>query len=311
MRLAVLIIFLLTILYIVITYFMFLMVSKKTKRNNLPMSKNIEKILKPYKSILDYGNNWIKDNKKLIKDIYIKSNDNLNLHGLFIERKNSKGIFIECHGYRSTAERDLYASCHEYYNLGYSILLIDNRTSNKSEGKYITFGMRESEDIISWINYVNKKYPKSKIILAGISMGASSVLMSLKDITKNMNVKYALVDCVYISAFDEIIYCINHYFHIPGKLFINMINLWCKKIAKFDLKEKNTLECMIDSKVPVLFIHGTDDDFVPYENSKINYDSYNGPKMFISFEGASHGMSYLVDSKKYVNSIKEFINEND
>ena len=307
MKLVVLIIFLLIIFYIVITYSMFLLVSKKKESNNLPMSKNIEKILKPYKSILDYGNNWIKENNKIIKDIYINSNDNLKLHGILIERKNSKGIFIESHGYRSTAKRDLYASAHEYYNLGYSVLLIDNRTSNKSEGTYITFGMRESEDIIEWIKYINKNYPYSKIILAGISMGASSVLMSLKDVTKSMNVKCALVDSSYISAYDEIVYCISHYFHLPGKIFINMINYWCKSIAKFDLKEKNTVDCLVNSKIPILFIHGLDDDFVPYDNSKINYEKYNGPKEFISFEKASHGMSYLVDSKKYVNAIKDFI----
>ena len=76
----------------------------------------------------------------------------------------SKGIIIEAHGYRSSAMRDLFASCHEYYKLGYSLLLIDHRTSNESEGKYITFGIKECKDIINWIKFINKKYPKSNII---------------------------------------------------------------------------------------------------------------------------------------------------
>ncbi len=296
------------LLYLIITYIMFIFISKKMSKE-LPMSSNINKMLEPYKEVIDKGNNWINNKYKNheIEDIYIKSNDNLKLHGIYIDNKNSKGIFIEIHGYRSSAERDLYASCYEYYKMGYSLLLIDNRTSNKSEGKYITFGMRESEDLINWIKYINKKHPKKKIILAGISMGATTILLSLNNIKKNMNIKTILVDSGYISAYEEVLYCIKHYFHIPGKLFINMINIYCILIGKFNLKEKNTLKSLSKSKIPILFIHSKEDDFVPTINSITMYEEYNGPKKLVLFDKATHGMSYLVDSDKYINSIKSFI----
>ncbi len=256
MKIFLIVFLIIIIIYLLVTFIMFLLVSKKFNNELLPMSKGLNEILKPYQSIIDKGSKWVSD--KIINDetsdLYIKSKDGLKLHGLFIENKKSKGIILEVHGYRSTCERDLYASCHEYYKMGYSILLIDNRTSNLSEGSYITFGIRESEDIICWIKYLNEKYPKQNIILAGISMGASTILMSLKDVKDENNVKCCLVDSGYISAYDEVLYCIKHYFHINGKIFIHMINMWCKLIAKYSLDEKNTVSCMEKSNIPILFV---------------------------------------------------------
>lgn len=296
-------------IYLLITFIMFLLVSVKKNKDFTPMAKAVEETLKPYKVLIDKGNKWV-DNKyknNLVRDIFIKSNDGLKLHGIFIENKKNKGIMIEVHGYRSTAKRDLYPSCYHYYNIGYSLLIIDNRASGLSEGKYITFGIKESDDIICWIKYLNKKYKSTDIVLAGVSMGATSILMAMDKITNKMNVRTILVDCGYVSAYDEVKYCINHYFHIPGILFIDIINFWCKLIGKFDLRGKDTITSMKDSKIPVLFVHGEEDDFVPPFNSKLNYKEYNGKKKLVIFKNATHGISYLVDPSKYVTSIKNFL----
>ena len=86
-----------------------------------------------------------------------------------------------------------------------------------------------------------------------------------------------------------------------------MINIWCKIIARFDLKSTNTIDSMKDSKIPVLFAHGEDDDFIPPFNSKINYKSYNGPKKILLVKKAAHGISYLVKPELYVKTIKDFL----
>lgn len=309
MKTIIIVFFSLLFLYLFITFIMFILISRKTKLISTPMAKGVEKSLISYKKVMDKGQKWIdeKYKKNQIKDIFIKSSDGLKLHAIFIEHTNSKGVILESHGYRSSASRDLFASCYEYYNMGYSLLIIDNRTCGKSEGKYITFGIKESKDIICWIKYINKNYPKQDIVLAGISMGATSILMSLKYIKKEMNIKCAIADSGYISAHEEVLYCINHFFHINGKFFINMIDIWCKLFAGFSLKEDDTIKSLEKSKIPILFIHGIEDDFVPTHNSKNNYQNYKGIKKLELFEKASHGISYLVDSKRYINVIKNFL----
>ena len=311
MKIFVITLLIILFLYLLTTFIMFLLVSKKKEKDFSPMAKAVEETIRPYQELNDKGLKWVDDKykKNEVKDIYIKSMDGLKLHAIYIENKNSKGIMIEDHGYRSTARRDIYPSCYHYYNLGYNLLLIDNRTSGLSEGEYITFGVKESNDILSWIKYVNKKYPKTDIILAGVSMGATSILMAMNRIKDNMNVKCILADSGYISGYDEVKYCIDHYFHIPGFLFIGMINVWCKLIAKFDLKGRTTIKSMKDSKIPVLLIHGKDDDFVPPENSIITFKNYKGPKKLLLFSKASHGISYLVKPDYYVNSVKEFLHK--
>lgn len=290
---------------------MFTAISKRKKNNRLPMSKGVTKALAPYREIIKKGNDWIEDeyDNGHIKDIYIESFDKLNLHAIFIEHKNSRGIFLECHGYRSTASRDLYASCYEYYDMGYSLLITDNRACNLSEGKYITFGIHESMDIHSWIEYLNREFPGKDIILAGISMGASSILMSLRNTAENTSIRCAIADSGYISPYEEVLYCIKHYFRLNGRAFIDMIDVWCKLFAGFSLKENDTVSSLKEVKIPILFIHGLADEFVPPVNSEENYRRYDGIKQLELFENADHGMSYLIDPERYIESVRSILSE--
>ncbi len=301
------------VIYLLSSYIMFLVISKKYKgKLNLIMLDAVNKSIAPYKDKFEDGKFWI--NKKIksgeTESIFIKSEDNLKLHGLFISNKNSKGIIILFPGYRGTVEVDLYPSCRNYYDLGYSILLVDQRACGKSEGKYITFGVKESIDVACWCKYINRRFKSKPIILGGISMGATSILMSLKYINKDMNVKGLIADSGFIFPYDEVLYCINYYFHLDGRIFIGMINMWCMLFAKFSLKERNVICSLKNTSLPILLIHGEDDDFVPIKNSKIMYDNYDGEKKLITFSNASHGISYLVDSKRYLKEIKMFLDKN-
>ena len=305
MKIVIILIILLITLYLLTSYILFIFISKKF--NNYPLSSkiaNISELLKPYENEINKGTKWV--NSKNKEDIYIKSFDNLKLHGLLIKKNKPKGIFLEVHGYRSNPCRDLYPSCYNYYNMGYSILLIDQRCSGKSEGKYLTFGINESKDIISWIKYLNKEFPNIPIILAGISMGASTVCLSVELLEDNMNVKAVLSDSAFISAYDEIKYCLEYYFKIPSFLFIDMINIWSKILGKYDIKARNVINSLNSRNIPLLLIHGEDDDFVPTSNSIDIYNKYNGDiKELVLFPKAQHGMNYLVDSKKYIKSIED------
>ncbi len=307
MRIVLIIFILLIILYLLTSYIIFLLVCRKfTVYPIKTISKNMAKALVPYKGLIEKGQKWV--SKKAKEDVYIKSFDNLKLHGILIEKKNAKGIFIEAHGYRSVSTRDIYPSCYHYYNMGYSLLLIDQRASGKSEGKYLTFGINESEDIVSWCNYVNDRYPNIPIVLAGVSMGASTIMMSVSKLDSNLNVKAILADSGFVSPMEQIGYCLRHYFHIYPGLFIHTINLWCILIGKYNLRSNNTIDSLNTKDIPLLLVHGEEDDFIPIRNSFDNYNKYKGNiKKIETFKDTYHGMSYLVDPKKYIATIKKFL----
>ena len=141
-------------------------------------------------------------------------------------------------------------------------------------------------------------------------MGASTAMMSAALFNKNNNIKAILADSGFISPIEEISYCFKRYFHIPPILLINTVNIWCILLGKFNLKSKNTIDCLNKNDIPLLLVHGEEDDFIPIFNSKNNYEQYKGSKKeFVTFPKAYHGMSYLVDSKRYIEIIKSFLSK--
>jgi len=295
------IIIIVLLIYLIISFILFLLVSLK-----LPLlSKILDKLagmeLNKYKEIIEKELKWF--NKIEYKDIYIKSKDNLKLHAIYIDNKKSNKVIILSHGYRSTARRDIYPSCHEYYKLGFSLLIIDQRTSNLSKGHFITYGYKEREDLSLWIDYIHKKH--KKIILAGISMGATSTLMTPEI---NNKIEYIIVDSGYINAYEETKYTLTKLVKIPAFMFMPTINIFCILIARFNLKKVDTVKALENiNNIPILFVHGEEDLFVPIMNTYTNYDKYKGPKDILTIPDANHGMGYLVDKDKYIKKIKEFI----
>ena len=289
-------------IYLLICYIMFIFIFKANKNGSFKViDNNIDKLLLPYKNVMNEALKWFNSVNK--ESMSIKSFDGIKLNGIFINNKKSKYILILCHGYRSTKERDLYASLKHYYNMGLSILLLDQRACLNQEGKYITFGYNESKDVNLWINYIYKKY-KKEVILGGVSLGASTILM-----VNNKHVVSIIADSAYSSAYEEIKYAISHYFHIIPSLFIGVISLYFRVFTGINLKEVSTYKNLDKINIPILFIHGSIDDFVPLKNVYDNYDYYKGEKDILVIDGAAHGMGYLIDSNKYINKINEFLNK--
>lgn len=299
----ILILLIILIIYLLISYIFFLLTSRKSKKMTKLVDKMMSLELDKYKDLTKKSLEWMDKIPK--KDLYIKSKDKLKLHAIYIDNPKSNKVLILIHGYRSTANRDVYPSCYNYYKEKCSLLIIDQRTSNLSEGKYITFGNKEKEDLSLWVDYIYKKTKKT-IVLAGISMGATTSILAS---SINKKVKALMVDCGYINAYEELGYVIQKYFYISKVIFMPTINLYYKIITKTNLKDIDTIKALNKIDIPILLVHGKQDLFVPCNNTIHNYDSYHHKKTLLLVENADHGMSYLVEPKKYLNKIKNFLKE--
>ena len=296
------IIFGILVLYFVIAFIIFLTSSNKKVSKLLKV--NDEKFigdLSPFHERMSAGKRWVDKQEK--EDLYIHSKDNLKLHGMFIPNKNNKKIMILSHGYGSTPERDIYSSCSEYYNMGFSLLIIDLRACGESEGKWFTFGYHEHEDLALWVKYIHKNYKNSEIIIGGVSLGATIALM-----TPNINkhVDGIIADSGYVNAYEQVGYIISYFFHMP-KLFMPMVNVYYKWFLHVNLRWVDTVNSLKNIKIPILFIHGIDDEFVLIDNTITNYNSYKGKKEKLFVNYATHGASYLYDRNAYVETIKKFL----
>ena len=244
------------------------------------------------------------------EDLYINSFDNLKLHALFINNNTNKTI-ICVHGYK--AKNGLYdfgMSASFLNSLGYNLLFVDNRAHGLSQGKYIGFGVLDSIDVNSWVDYLVTNMNQETIILYGMSMGAATVL-NTDSSPDSSPVKAIIADCGFASGYDEVAYQIKKMYQLTAFPLVPISNILLKLIAHYSLKEKEAYRSIKNYKNNLLIIHGGKDRFVPTSDAYKIFDNATCHKKILIVPGASHAKSYLKDTELYEQTIKEFLDEID
>ena len=249
---------------------------------------------------------WTREMRALPhEDMTITSFDGLKLTGRYYEYAPGAPVELMFHGYRGNAERDLSGGVHRCFRLGRSALLVDQRASATSEGNVISFGINEHRDCLAWLDHAIERFgPDVKIILTGISMGASTVLMAA-DKPLPDNVIGILADCGYTSA-KEIIKVVIRMMKLPPDLAYPFVKLGARLFGRFDLEELTAVDAMKKCTVPVIFFHGESDDFVPCDMSRVNYEACTARKMLVTVPGAGHGLAFPVEPERYLQVLRDF-----
>lgn len=241
------------------------------------------------------------------EDVWMESFDGLRLHGVLLKNGDGKKLLIEVHGFRSSAAHDFTAALPYFYGKGFSILMIDLRAHGESEGEYITFGVHERCDLRDWAYFAMEKLGTDiEIVLHGISMGASTVLMaSALDLPEN--VCGIIADSGYTSPYDIFVRVLGHSFHAKPFPILPITQLMAEHKANFGFKDASTLDALEENTVPVLFVHGEDDDFVPIEMSEANYNACRAEKRFVRVPNARHACGYVADKPRCEQALDEFL----
>lgn len=256
--------------------------------------------------------------KSAIRDLYrelqnkpcefvtIQSRDRLTLSGRYYHVQDGAPLAIGFHGYRSCWLVDFCGGADIAFQMGHNVLLVDERAHGKSQGRSITFGIKERHDLLCWVDYaLNRFGPDTKILLYGVSMGAATVLMA-SGLALPKNVKGIIADCPYSSPLD-IILEVGKQTGYPTKL-IRPFVIWGAKIfGGFDVMEISAEEEVRNSRIPILLIHGADDNFVPAEMSEEIAKANPEKVTRYTFPGADHALSYMVDTPRYRKLVTEFV----
>lgn len=251
------------------------------------------------------GKRWLEGQKR--EELEITGFDGLKLRALFVPHPEARGTLLLFHGWRSSWKTDFTVALPFYHSLGLNLLLADQRSQNSSEGKYMTYGIREQKDVVSWADLMAEKLGKDHpLFLGGLSMGAATVLMA-SDLEYKGNVRGVLADCGFTSPWAIIRKVASRTKAIPLDASSALLNVFTRRFAGFDMKEKSTVDALARTKLPVLLIHGLADDFVPSEMSRENYAACNSEKELVLVEGAGHGMSYVVEPERVKAAIGGFI----
>ena len=256
-------------------------------------------------SVIKASKEWL--NQQATEELCIESFDNLKLRGILLKGNNSKNCVICIHGYTSCGINDFCSISKFYHKHNFNVIIVDDRNHGKSDGKYTGFGVLDRFDALKWIEYAVQRFgPDVNIFLHGISMGGATVLMtSGLDLPKN--VKAIISDCGFTSVYDVFSHVLKRDYHIPKFPIMNLTELMTKKKAGYGFRDVNTLDEVAKTKVPILFIHGDIDDFVPVWMSEQNYEACNSEKELLLVKGADHAEAYYVDTSAYENAIKKMI----
>ena len=243
--------------------------------------------------------------------VWITSHDGLKLFGRYYHVADGAPLQIQFHGYKSYGIRDFCGGNKMARERGHNTLIIDHRAHGQSEGRIITFGINESKDCKSWAEYALERFgPDVPVFLAGISMGAASVLMA-SSLDLPENVKGILANCPF-SKPTEIIKYSSMDMDLPGiikVLSVPFAVLGAAIYGGFSLNSNSAEEAVKKTKVPILIIHGEDDKVVPHAMSEKIYKANPEMVSWETFPDASHGVSYIFDTPRYEKLTNKFIDE--
>lgn len=239
--------------------------------------------------------------------VTIRSYDGLKLVAEFYAHPNARGTILMFHGWRGSPESDFGCAMTAYYKKGLNLLLVHQRTQGSSEGRFITFGIKESRDVHSWVQWHGDRFGKdAPILITGISMGATTVLMSAGT-PYCANVRGLIADCGFTSPKD-IISSVVRGRGLPAPLIVPVMGFFSRIFAGFGFREYSTLEAVKNLKLPVIFAHGKEDKFVPCYMTEEAYEACgSSDKTLLIVPNAGHGASYLVDRENYETMIAAFV----
>jgi pimeloyl-ACP methyl ester carboxylesterase len=251
---------------------------------------------------------WMQEQRR--EDVEISTHDGLSLRGYLISNDRSKDAAIAAPGWTGRKE-NLFAEAKLLYDCGLNVLVFDQRAHGASEGEYASFGFFESQDLSRWVTFL-KNRGFERIALYGHSMGAATVMMAAGSMPEGL-VSCAIEDCGFTSMRDAVSSFVRGRvrwlppFTYP--LLLRFAVPIIKKNAGYSVDDASPIDRMPFCTVPMLFIHGTEDSFVPYDMMPDLYEAHPGPKERLDVEGAGHIMSLSTDNAAYVSKVQTFINK--
>ncbi len=248
--------------------------------------------------------------KREHESVYTQSHDKLKLAGTYFTVDEPLGTVICAHGFKSTGMWTFAGFADYMLNNRFNVLIISQRACAESEGKYITYGIEERYDILKWIDFINNKTSANEqIILAGVSLGASTVVMA-SGFQLEKNVKAIIADCGYISPKTILKRVVKYNYHIPCFPLLNIAIFIMKLLSHVDINKYSTTEALKENTIPIFFVHGDSDKFVPVENSITNYETAVCAKELFIVKGADHTQCFMSATKEYEEKMSNFLKRN-
>ena len=244
---------------------------------------------------------------RALQDTLIRSERGERLHALYVRAAQPTGkTAVIVHGYTDNAVRMLPIGYLYSRQLGCNILLPDLHAHGESEGEAVRMGWLDRLDVLRWMDTANELFGDStRMVVHGISMGAATTMM-VSDETLPAYVKCFVEDCGYTSVWDEFSGELKNQFGLPTFPLLDVTSWLCGLRYNWTFREASALEQVKKCTLPMFFIHGDKDDFVPTWMVHPLYEAKPAPKELWLVPGAAHAVSYKENKVEYTRRVRDF-----
>lgn len=258
----------------------------------------------PAKQIIESGKTWMNSHPHQILNVV--NDEGLRLVAHYFTCENADRILLMVHGWRGSWDYEFAPFAKWFFEHNCNLLIVEQRGQGSSGGNHLYMGLKEANDVVTWVNAVRPLNERClPLYLFGMSMGCTSVLRALPMLSSK-HITGIIADCGYTNPYRVIRRFAWERFHIPEHPVLDSVRHMGIRRLGIDLKDTPTDIVIANCTTPILFIHGENDRFAPYEDTVRMHLKYSGPKAFLSVPNAGHCMSYIVDPEVYTNTVYRF-----
>jgi pimeloyl-ACP methyl ester carboxylesterase len=254
--------------------------------------------------------------------VQFKSTEGLKLAAWWLPAKGeSKASVVLAHGLGGNRSVML-GRAKFLVEAGYDVLAVDLRAHGESDGRYVTPGFKEAEDLLNAAAYLLERNPGRPLVLFGHSYGAVAVLHAT---ARTSPAKAAVADAPFMSQADVMRRFVAYVRNDPkaplaAKIFIGVVRWpgvrWLMGVEFYLRTGVNVNRREVDAitvvprikKTPVLFIAGQTDPISPAANVQRLFDAAPCPGKRIVVLPATDHQTYSPSSKElYERTVLEFL----
>ena len=265
---------------------------------------------------LEHAWNWEQEHvpasRELTRDMFenyiVKTEKGEDIHACLLPcPEGGKKYVVLAHGYTDNRFGMIKYAVH-YRKLGFNCVMFDERGHGENAKEPCSYSVREVDFLLAVIKDTFERYGEDITLgLQGESLGSATVLMSLThDIVKE-KVKFVVEDCGFAEIRPIIQMCMKA-MHVPAFMFYPT-NIAARIIYGINFLDAVPLSAVTDNKLPLLCVHGAQDDFIYPEHCRRIYEASKGFKKIRLVEGAGHAQSAIKDPDGYYKMLKDFLEE--
>jgi fermentation-respiration switch protein FrsA (DUF1100 family) len=218
------------------------------------------------------------------RDIWLTTKDQTRIHGWLIGDGNEKPVVLFFHGNAGNISHRL-DRIKRLEELPLRFLLLDYRGYGQSEGKPTEEGLYE--DALAAYEFLIEEEGLSsdQIILFGESLGGAVAI----DLASKKDVAGIILEATFTTLRE----LANEIFPVLPTALVSDQYTSILKVPKID--------------TPILFVHGTRDEIVPFKMGETLFKAAKGNKDFWEVQNAGHNDLYLIAGQEYNKKLSTFL----